>query len=165
MSITIRGDNFRAGARAEFGTGITVRSTRFDNSRQLTVLIKISEHTSPGWRNVTVINPDRQSDTDDRAFTVKRPPRPDISSVSPDEKYQGEQVTVTVKGKNFRPHFNITFGSGILVSQEEFKNDKTVTGRLNILSSATPGYRDVTIVNSDRQEDTKYNGFKVKEKR
>ena len=165
MSIAINGDSFRIGARVEFGSGISVKSVRYDSKRLLTVLIEISDYTSEGWRDVTVINPDRQTDTKDRALTIKRPPAPKVNSVHPDEQYQDSNFTVTIKGEDFREHFNLSFGSGILVSEEKYINDTTLSAKLTILSTATPGYRDVTIVHSDRQEDTDYNAFKVKEKK
>jgi len=159
--VSIRGDHFRNGARAEFGAGISVQSVRFDNSHLLTASIHISEYTNPGWRDVTVINPDRQSDTKHRAFEVKRPPRPEINSVSPNSGRQGQTLYVTVDGTDFRENFRISFGSGIAVLTEQFIDSETLSVQISIFSSASLGYRNVTIVNPDRQEDTKSNAFRV----
>ncbi|MDP6037562.1 MAG: IPT/TIG domain-containing protein [Candidatus Latescibacteria bacterium] len=163
ISVSIQGDNFRNEARAEFGTGISVQSMRFNSSRLLTAVIRISEYTSPGRRDVTVINPDRQSDTKSRAFEVKRPPRPEISSLNPNEGRRGQTLYVTIKGKDFRENIQTSFGSGITVLTEQFIDSKTLSVQIRISSSTSEGYRDVTVVNTDRQEDTKNNAFRVRD--
>ena len=163
VSISIQGDNFRSGVRAEFGNGISVQSLRFNSSRSLTVLITISEYTSPGRRDVTVINPDHQSDTENRAFEVKQPPRPEVKSVKPNKGNQGETLYVTIDGDDFRENFRASFGSGITVLTEEFIDSKTLSVQIYISSITSVGYYDVTIVNPDRQEDTKSNAFRVRD--
>ncbi len=59
LSVDILGSNFRAGAIAKFGSGLTVNSTTFVNSGKLTANITISSGTITGVRTVKVVNPDK----------------------------------------------------------------------------------------------------------
>ena len=70
LSVDILGSNFRAGAKATFGSGITVNSTTFVNSGRLTANITISSGTTTGARTVKVINPDKGTGLCVGCFTV-----------------------------------------------------------------------------------------------
>lgn len=69
-TVYIYGTNFVSGATVTFGSGITVNSTSFVSSTQLTVNITIDSDASAGTRDVTVTNPDGQSGTGTGIFTV-----------------------------------------------------------------------------------------------
>ncbi len=70
LSVDIFGSNFRAGATARFGSGITVNSTTFVNSGRLTANITISSGTTTGARTVKVINRDKGTGLCVGCFTV-----------------------------------------------------------------------------------------------
>jgi IPT/TIG domain len=70
LSVDILGSNFRAGAIAKFGSGITVTSTTFVSSTRLTAKITISSGTTTGARTVKVINPDKGTGSCVGCFTV-----------------------------------------------------------------------------------------------
>jgi hypothetical protein len=70
LSVDILGSNFRAGATAHFGSGITVNSTTFVNSDRLTANITISSGTTTGARTVKVINRDKGTGVCVGCFTV-----------------------------------------------------------------------------------------------
>ena len=70
LSVDILGTNFRAGAKATFGSGVTVNSTSFVNSGKLTANITISSGTTAGVRTVKVVNPDKGIGSCVGCFTV-----------------------------------------------------------------------------------------------
>src|SRR6267142_2104546 len=73
-SVVITGSNFQSGATCSFGAGITVNSCAFNSATQLTANITISSTATVGTRNVTVTNPDSQSNTLTNGFSVTVPP-------------------------------------------------------------------------------------------
>jgi hypothetical protein len=70
LSVDVLGSNFRAGAIAKFGAGITVNSVTFVNSGKLTAKITISSGTTTGARTVKVINPDKGTGSCAGCFSV-----------------------------------------------------------------------------------------------
>jgi IPT/TIG domain len=70
LSVDILGSNFRAGAIAKFGSGVSVMTTTFVNSGKLTAKITISSGTTTGARTVKVINPDKGTGSCVGCFTV-----------------------------------------------------------------------------------------------
>jgi len=73
-SVIVTGSNFQSGASCNFGAGITVNSCTFNSVTQLTANIAISSTATLGTRNVTVTNPDNQSNTLTNGFSVTVPP-------------------------------------------------------------------------------------------
>jgi IPT/TIG domain len=59
MNVDVLGANFVSGAKATFGTGITVNSVTFVSSGKLTENITISSSATLGSRTVKVVNPDK----------------------------------------------------------------------------------------------------------
>jgi hypothetical protein len=59
LTVDIFGSQFRSGAKAKFGAGITVHSTTFVSSSQVKASITIASATSTGPRTVKVVNPDK----------------------------------------------------------------------------------------------------------
>src|SRR3989442_1081618 len=74
LTVTVTGTNFKAGASAGFGAGITVGSTTVASSTQLSVALAIEATAAMGPRDVTVSNPDGQSVVLTGGFTVTPPP-------------------------------------------------------------------------------------------
>jgi hypothetical protein len=70
LSVDILGSNFRAGAIAKFGSGVTVTSVTFVSSTKLTAKITIASGTTTGARTVKVVNPDRGTGSCVGCFTV-----------------------------------------------------------------------------------------------
>jgi hypothetical protein len=70
LSVDILGSNFRAGAKAKFGSGVTVNSTTFINSGKLTARITIASGTTTGVRTVKIVNPDKGTGSCVGCFTV-----------------------------------------------------------------------------------------------
>jgi hypothetical protein len=70
LNVDVLGSNFRAGAIAKFGSGVTVNSTTFVNSGKLTARITIASGTTTGVRTVKVVNPDKGTGSCVGCFTV-----------------------------------------------------------------------------------------------
>ncbi len=70
MNVDVLGSNFQSGAKATFGTGITVNSTTFVSATKLTASITISSTTTTGARTVKVVNPDKGVGSCAGCFTV-----------------------------------------------------------------------------------------------
>lgn len=78
LAVTVRGANFRQGARASLGDGIEVRSASVSGAdigprlqHLLTLQIAIAANAVPGPRTLTVTNPDNQQAVRENAFTVQ----------------------------------------------------------------------------------------------
>ncbi len=70
LTVTISGSNFQDGATVDFGERIMVQNVTFIDSGHLEVQIKVHPKATQGPRDVTVTNPDGQSDTEAGGFTV-----------------------------------------------------------------------------------------------
>src|SRR5262249_13108909 len=74
LTVSVTGTNFQSGASASFGAGITVNSTPFVSSTQLSVALTIGTAAALGARDVTVANADGQAAIKSGAFTIVPPP-------------------------------------------------------------------------------------------
>ena len=88
LNVTVSGADFVPTPTADFGSGITINNVTFDTSSQLTVNITISVAATAGSRNVTITNPDAQSDTLVSGFTVNAAPPPTVTSCVPEQREQ-----------------------------------------------------------------------------
>lgn len=70
LIVAVSGENFQNGATVDFGQRINVQEVTFVSASQLDVKIKVHPRAASGPRDVTVINPDGQSDTKAAGFTV-----------------------------------------------------------------------------------------------
>jgi len=164
MTVYVWGEDFERGARVSFDSGIAVLSVNYENSELLTVEIQIESYAYEGKRDVTVTNPNGQSDTDKNAFEVEARKAPKIDKLSPDKGQVDSTLNINIKGDYFQEGFQISFGSGVTVLSTRFFDDTHIGARIDISPYAQDGDRNVTVINPDRQEDTKYNAFEVKSK-
>jgi len=155
IDVTVTGSNFVSGATVTFsGTGITKNSTTFTDSSHITVNITISPSATVSSRDVTVTNPDAQSDTCVGCFDVLLP-APTATSVSPTSGHRGTTIDVIVTGTNFVNGANASFsGTGITVNSTTFTDSSHVTANITISPTATLSTRDVTVTNPDTQAAT-----------
>lgn len=70
LTVAVTGANFRNGATAKFGLGVTVQSVTFVSSAKLNVRVSIPWWTFPGPRTVTITNPNGKSGSKTGCFTV-----------------------------------------------------------------------------------------------
>ena len=103
VTVSITGTDFQAGAQPRLirpgsspitATGVSVTSTRIDCTFSMNV-------KETGSYNVVVTNPDGQSSTLQRAFTVGDA-APIISGVSPSTMEINGQAGLTINGQNFK---------------------------------------------------------------
>ncbi|UCH84862.1 MAG: hypothetical protein JSW50_04005, partial [Candidatus Latescibacterota bacterium] len=71
-TITVTGSNFMYGATVDMGANVTVNYTNFIDSTSFEANITIDNDAAIGFRDVTVLNRDLQSDVVSNAFEVKQ---------------------------------------------------------------------------------------------
>jgi hypothetical protein len=130
----------------------------------ITTSFDLSSVDSGDW-DVTVQNPDLQSDTLLGSFSVEAAPDPQIQQIKPDSGEENTQVPVRVKGSNFRGPVTITLtfpgkkyipgDSPALVS-----GNKLITTTFN-LPDGSAGDWDVVVVNRDGSTDILLGGFTI----
>ncbi len=150
QAITIVGSHFVSGAAATFsGTGVTVISTTFKSSTELTASVNVAAGAATGARNVTVTNPDAGVGTGTGIFTVNAAPT--VTSASPSSRGQGAtNQAVVIKGSGFASGASASFGAGVSVSSTTFKSSTEVTASITVEASASTGARTVTVTNTDQ---------------
>jgi hypothetical protein len=159
QTIAIKGKNFVNGATASFGTGVTVNSTTFKSSSELTANVTVETNAATGLRAVTVTNPDAGVGSAN-AFTVNAGPT--VTSVNPSSKPQGAAFqTITIKGSGFSSSASPSFGSGVTVNSTTFKSSTELSAKISIDSGATPGLRAVAVTNPDSGVGSLANAFTV----
>jgi IPT/TIG domain/Quinohemoprotein amine dehydrogenase, alpha subunit domain III len=149
QAITITGSHFLSGASVAFsGTGVTVNSTTFKSSTELTASVTIAAGATTGARNITVTNPDSATGTGTAIFTVNA--APSVETGNPGSRGQGaSSQTVAIKGKNFVTGATSSFGPGITVNSTTFKSSTELTANITIEASASAGVRSVSVTNPD----------------
>jgi hypothetical protein len=157
--VAIKGTGFASSASASFGAGITVESTSFVSSTELTAKISIESSASAGARTVTVTNSDGGAGSLASAFTVIS--APNVTSTSPSSGDRGGTETVAIKGTGFAGGATSSFGSGIAVNSTTFKSSTEVSANITIEAGASLGSRTVTVTNTDGGLDTAENAFTV----
>jgi urease gamma subunit len=163
QTIAIKGTNFESGSgfAASFsGSGITVNSTSFVSSTEVSANVTIASNATTGARNVTVTNPDTTSATATGAFTVNAPPS--VTSTNPSSRSQGaSKQIVAIKGTGFAAGAGSSFGAGVTVESTSFVSSTELTAKISVEASASPGTRTVTVTNSDGGAGSLANAFTV----
>src|SRR6185437_15192671 len=88
-------------------------------------------------------------------------PPPTLTSLNPTSGGQGQNLTVTLTGSNFRGAATCMFGAGITVNSCAFNSATQLTANITIGATAILGARNVTVTNPDTQSSTLSNGFSV----
>jgi hypothetical protein len=161
QTVVIKGSGFTAGASANFGSGVTVESTTFKSSTELTAKVTVEAGAAIGSRSVSVTNTDAGAGSA-TAFTVNAAPT--IESASPSSRVQGSSQTVTIKGKNFSSGSELAAsfsGTGVTVSSTTFKSSTELTASVTVSSSAAVGARSLSVTNADSGTGSLANAFTV----
>jgi hypothetical protein len=159
LDVTISGRGFRSGAVASFGAGIIVNSTTFVSTTQLVANITIAATAAPGPRDVRVQNQIGQTDELPNGFNVVAPPL--ITGVNPDNGNPGDPLTVFILGANFTSGLSVSFGPDITVDDVRFIDPALLEVDITITATATPGPRDVTVINPDGGTGVSPGGFTI----
>jgi hypothetical protein len=149
QTVTVAGSHFLSGASVAFsGTGITVNSTTFNSSTELTLNVSLTSSATVGARSVTVTNPDSGTGTGTNVFTVNT--APSVESTNPSSRGQGaSSQAIAIKGKNFVNGASASFGAGVTVNSTTFKSSTELTANVTVETTAATGLRAVTVTNPD----------------
>jgi len=158
QNIDIDGDNFWSGVDVTFsGDGITVKSTIFVSSTELTANIDIASGAAIGARDVIITNPDTQTVTGNGMFTIGSAPQ--VTGIVPGQLLQGsENQAVVINGSGFVDNLGgdpngqqlaIDFGAGITVNSLEFTSPTALGANISVDFDAAGNTRDVAVINGD----------------
>jgi len=157
VSIAGANTNFVDGeSLADFGSGITVNSTRVLNSTSAVANITIDEAASVGFRDVIVTTDAKIAfETVVGPFLVTAPPPliPRITSVDPSESLRGKTLNVTIVGENTSFVNGVSVasfsGTGITVNTTTVTSPTSATANITIADDAPVGFRDVFVTTGD----------------
>jgi len=150
--VTVNGSGFMDGASVTFdsvpATGVVVVSSG-------AIECVTPPHTA--WKvDVAVTNPDGGTDNFIKAFNyVEQTLAPQIDSLDPKEGPLTGGTTVNVYGSNFLPSPTVMFGATVAASVQFIDSTHVVA----VTPSGALGPVDVTVVNSDSQQDVLAGGF------
>ena len=162
FEVLVKGSDFTATPTASFGAGISINYVTYQNQGRIKVGITISAFATPGLRDVTITNPDTQSDTLINGFTVNTPPVGiTVISCTPNNGNKNQTLNVTVAGTGFTATPTASFGAKIDVNSVTYISSTTLTVNISIRHNAKSGSRDVTITNPGGANDTLAGGFSV----
>lgn len=151
-SVVISGQDFQSGATVTFD-GVDATSVTFVSASEL---VAITPGHAPGAVDVTVANPDGQSDTVVGGFTyIAAGPAPTITQLSPNSGTTAGGTTVVITGADFQVGATVTFGT-----QPAASVNYDASTQLTVTTPPQPfGTVDVTVTNPDNQSGTLANGY------
>jgi hypothetical protein len=152
QNVVITGTNFARGAIASFnGAGVTVNSTTWNSTTQVTANIDVGAGATTGARNVSVTNTDSVGATCSpvNCFTVTAAPT--LTSTSPNSRGAGAQnEDIALIGSGFVGTPSVSFSAaGITVNSVTRNSATQVTANVSIAPGATPAGSTVTVTNPD----------------
>jgi len=113
---------------------------------------------SPGTYDVTLTNPDGQSDTLENAYTVVNTPAPSVDAITPSSGPEDQATSVTITGSNFNPGATADVG-GTPLNNVVIFNSGTITAE--VPSGLPVGFQNVTVTNPDGQSGKLVGGYQV----
>jgi hypothetical protein len=150
--VNINGNNFINGAIIDIG-GSVVSAVISTNLAQIE-----APYLPAGTYDVTITNPDGQSDTEVNGLTITDVNPPLITYIDPDSAEVGTSVPVTISGDYFEAGTMVDIGGAALLNQTVV-NYFTITG--NSPNTLPVGNHRVTVTNPDGQYDRLILGFRV----
>ena len=148
-SVTITGNDFQDGATVTFGT--TTVSATYKDPHTLTVITPAHD---AGLSDVTVTNPDGQSNTLPEAFAFV-PPAPVITNIASDRGIMDGGQSVTITGSNLTYVNSITLG-GASATNVTHVDASTLTATTPFHD---PGTVDVSVTDDFGQGATLTDGY------
>ncbi|TYP57472.1 IPT/TIG domain-containing protein [Thermosediminibacter litoriperuensis] len=162
--VTITGENFMSGARVLIGgveaTGVVVKSTTEITAR--------SPAGTPGYRDVTVVNPDEGTAVLPGGFLYISSPV--IESVTPARGPVTGGMFIEIRGKNFETqadvHFvgNFVYGGNNYIPLEDVKvvSDTLIKAKVPASPGGYTGYVDLEVINPDGGRGVKQSAYLYK---
>jgi hypothetical protein len=150
--VNVFGENFVNGAQVFIGNEV-VSAIVSTGLAQLEV-----PYLTAGTYDVTITNPDGQSDTEINGLTITYTFPPEIYYIFPDSAEIGSSVFLTVYG-NFFDSSAVADIDGYPLLNQSVIDLYTITGESP--SNLSAGFHNVTVTNSDGQFDVLVLGFEV----
>gem|GEM_PF-3352668 len=168
QNLIVSGSNFESGATATFsGDGITINSTTFNSSSQLTVNISVAANATTGPRSITITNPSGGSDSKNSVLYITAQGiviiNPTITSSDPSTVYRGTTQAIQIMGSSFQNGATVSFNptGDIVPSSINFMNSNQIDVILTIAPSASLVTRDIIVTNPDGGHGTLANALKI----
>ena len=161
--ITVSGSDFLDGITFDFqpSANIVINSVQYDSPIQATLNVDIPLGAAVLSYSLIGTNPDGQYEILPSAFQVLDC-GPKIESIDPTQGTQGDVgLPVMITGTSFGDVTDVSFGAGVTVDVVSF-TDTEIDVLLDIFLTATPGFRDVTVMNA-YGFDIAFDGFEVLE--
>ena len=149
-SVIITGSNFQNGATVDFGSSAAT-SVIVISSTSLTAITPAS---SAGVVDITVTNPDNQTDTLSNSFTFIDA-SPTVTSINPYSGPEAGGTDVTITGSNFQDGATVDFGNST-ARDVVFVSSASLTA---VTPAHSPGIVSVTVRNPDGLTDTLSTSF------
>lgn len=148
-TVSISGQNFQQGAAVLFGERPAVSVDVLGPS----VISAVSPMHVAGVVDLTVINPDNQTDVLEGSFSFV--PSPSVAQIRPAQGPSFGGSFIVIEGDSFRPGAQVFFGDEES-TDVVFVDEQTLSV---LLPAGTPGTVSVRVVNPAGQEDTAAEAF------
>jgi hypothetical protein len=156
VDVTINGEGFYGLTKVDFGRDIyiigapRVESEYVPTTIYVTIRISRPAITSPaitGYRRDVVVETNHGRAVGTGLFEVVSgvSSMPVISSVFPDNGWQGQTRDVTIRGVNLSETTAVSFGAGITVNTFTVVSSTEIRANISISNTADLGSRDVTV--------------------
>jgi len=146
FTLTVNGTNFLDGLSVVQWKG-AARTTHYVSATQITADIPASDIAAVGYVKVTVLNPGATV-SNYRTFSIRRPSRPTISSISPASKAAGQTgFTLTVNGNYYLDGISVVRWNGV-ARATTFVSKTQLKAEISASDIATAGTAIVTVYNA-----------------
>ena len=142
LNVIFTGTNFSSGLAVNVGSGLTVNSTVFNSSTQVTANLTISAAAATGVRDFSVGTSNSQT------FMVSNP-APILTSINPATARVGQTLNVVFTGANFfSDATTVNVGNGIAINAVNVTSVTNLTANITIAANATTGSRNFSVTNA-----------------
>jgi hypothetical protein len=161
VTVTFTGANFLTPANAQLtpGLGITIQSTKVVNGNEIQVLLAIDASAPLGARAVSVVVGKTRLEAQN-AFTVVEGPMQILRVVPNEIPAGGENIELTLEGRNFAPTTQVSFTrTGLpteiqVVGLPRYVDSSELHVTVNVLPTALLGGRDINLETPGHQTAT-----------
>jgi hypothetical protein len=154
--VAFTGTDFRDGMTLDPGLGLTATGTSVPSSSQLVAVVTVAPDAAPGHRTPVFTTSDGRKVFCNECLTIS--PAPLVQRIAPNVAGQGASTRLVVESLYLTDKTQLSLsGTGItLVPKNVFINVQThqLVAPIAVDSNATPGARDVTLLNPDGGKST-----------
>jgi hypothetical protein len=150
LDVVFTGADFIEGvSNVEVGSGIMIISTMVTDATSLTAKMTITEATATGPRDFAVTNGSPGGGTSAKKTFMVNNPAPTLASINPTSGGLGQTLDVVFTGTNYISGVtSAQVGAGVTVASLAVNNTTSLTAKIAIALTATPGVRNFSITNS-----------------